>query len=78
MGQGSPTVIEGSDSQATKNAKISHSDYAIINNSNKEKKLGRNLKKLVVAWRAFHWIRFGKKFRKDRWRYTTHLCVRVS
>ena len=54
MGQGGPMIIEGSDSQATKNAKIWHSDYAIINNPNKENKLGRNLKKLVVAWRESH------------------------
>ena len=40
--------------------KYEHSDYA-INNSNKEKKLGRNLKKPVLVQGESHGIRCEKK-----------------
>lgn len=61
MAQGGPMVIGGSDSQATEDAKIWLSDYARINDSNKGKKLRRNLKEPAVALGESHGIRFENK-----------------
>lgn len=54
-------VIGNSASQVTEDAKIWHSDYAIINNSSKRNQLVRNLKKPVVSQGESHGIRFEKK-----------------
>lgn len=59
-GSGSPMVIGSSASQATEDAKIWHSDYA-VSNSSKGNQLGRNLKKSVAVQGESHGIRSEKK-----------------
>lgn len=53
-------VIGSSASQATEDAKIWHSDYA-ISNSSKGNQLGRNPKKSAAIQGESHGIRYEKK-----------------